>query len=121
MGRPVPEMLRYLRGGSTLIAFINARRSEYGVEPICEQLPIAPSTYYELKRRQVDPSHLPPRAQRGGALTDSIHRLWEEYFRVYGARNVRRQLRRAGIPVARCTIDRLMRRDGLCGVVGGTQ
>ena len=38
-----------------MIAFIDAHRSEYGVEPICEQLPIAPSTYYEHKGRQVDP------------------------------------------------------------------
>ena len=102
-----------------MIAFIDAHRSEYGVERICEQLPIAPSTYYEHKRREVDPSRLPSRVQRDGELTGSIHRVWEENFRVYGARKVWRQLHREGVPVARCTIERLMRRDGLCGVVRG--
>ena len=71
-----------------MIAFIDAHRSEYGVEPICEQLPIAPSTYYEHKRREVDLSRLPPRVQRDGELTGSIHRVWEENFRVYGAHRV---------------------------------
>jgi putative transposase len=28
-----------------MVAFIDAHRDEYGVEPICNQLPIAPSTY----------------------------------------------------------------------------
>jgi putative transposase len=93
--------------------------SRVGVEPICEQLPIAPSTYYEHKSRQADPSRLPPRVQRDAELSGSIHRVWEENFRVYGARKVWRQLHREGIPVARCTIERLMRRDGLCGVVRG--
>ena len=102
-----------------MIALIDAHRAEYGVEPICEQLPIAPSTYYEHKSRQADPSRLPPRVQRDAELSGSIHRVWEENFRVYGARKVWRQLHREGIPVARCTIERLMRRDGLCGVVRG--
>jgi len=75
-----------------LIAFIEAHRSEYGVEPICAQLPIAPSIYYEHKSRQVDPSRLPPRVQRDAELTGSIHRAWEENFRVYGARKAWRQL-----------------------------
>jgi putative transposase len=30
-----------------MIAFIDAHRAVYGVEPICRILPIAPSTYYE--------------------------------------------------------------------------
>lgn len=102
-----------------MIAFIDAHRGEYGVKPICEQLPIAPSTYYEHKSRQADPSRLPPRVQRDAELSGSIHRVWEDNFRVYGARKVWRQLHREGIPVARCTIERLMRRDGLCGVVRG--
>ena len=37
-----------------MVAFIDAHRAEYGVEPICAELPIAPSTYYELKARQVE-------------------------------------------------------------------
>ncbi len=73
-----------------MIAFIDAHRAEYGVEPICEQLPIAPSTYYEHKSRQADPSRLPPRVQRDAELSGSIRRVWEENFRVYGARKVHR-------------------------------
>ena len=102
-----------------MLAFIDAHRGEYGVEPICEQLPIAPSTYYEHKSRQADPSRLPPRVQRDAELSGSIRRVWDENFRVYGARKVWRQLHREGIPVARCTVERLMRREGLCGVVRG--
>jgi hypothetical protein len=33
------------------VAFIDAHRDEYGVEPICAELPIAPATYYEPKAR----------------------------------------------------------------------
>ena len=55
-----------------MLAFIDAHRGESGVEPICEQLPIAPSTYYEHKSRQADPSRLPPRVQRDAELSGSI-------------------------------------------------
>ena len=102
-----------------MVAFIDAHRAEYGVESICKQLPIAPSTYYEQKSRQADPSRLPPRVQRDAELSGSIRRVWDENFRVYGARKVWRQLRREGTPVARCTVERLMRRAGLCGVMRG--
>jgi transposase InsO family protein len=102
-----------------MVAFIDAHRAEYGVESICKQLPIAPSTYYEQKSRQADPSRLPPRVRRDAELSGSIRRVWEENFRAYGARKVWRQLRRESTAVARCTVERLMRRDGLCGVVRG--
>ena len=46
-------------------------------------------------------------------------RVWKENFRAYGARKVWRQLNREQIPVARCTVERLMRREGLAGVVRG--
>jgi transposase InsO family protein len=101
------------------MAFIDAHRDQYGVEPICAQLPIAPSTYYEHKSRQRDPSRLPARVQRDAQLCTSIHRVWEENFQAYGARKVWRQLNREHIPVARCTVERLMRREGLQGVVRG--
>lgn len=81
-----------------MVAFIDAHRAEYGVESICKQLPIAPSTYYEQKSRQADPSRLPPRVRRDAELSGSIRRVWEENFRAYGARKVWRQLRREGIP-----------------------
>ena len=102
-----------------MLAFIDAHREHYGVEPICRELPIAPSTYYEHKARESDPSRLPARVQRDRELCGSIRRIWEENFRAYGRRKVWRQLHREGIRAARCTVERLMRREGLQGVVRG--
>jgi putative transposase len=102
-----------------MVAFIDAHRRAHGVEPICQQLQIAPSTYYELRARQADPGRLPLRARRDAELCGSIRRVWEENFRAYGARKVWKQLNRERIAVARCTVERLMRRDGLFGVVRG--
>jgi transposase InsO family protein len=102
-----------------MVAFVDAHRDEYGVEPICAEMPIAPSTYYEAKARQADPRRLPRRVQRDAELCNSIQRVWGENFRVYGVRKVWRQLRREGVPVARCTVQRLMGRLGLRGVVRG--
>jgi hypothetical protein len=51
-----------------MIAFIDAYRGDYGVEPICRVLPIAPSTYHDHAVKQRDPFRLPPRAQRDLAL-----------------------------------------------------
>jgi hypothetical protein len=102
-----------------MLAFIDAHRDQYGVESICKQLPIAPSTYYEHKARRSDPSRIPKRVQRDAELRGSIRRMWHENFRAYGARKVWKQLHREHIPVARCTVERLMRQDGLKGVVRG--
>jgi len=102
-----------------MVSFIDDHREAYGVEPICAELPIAPSTYYEHKARQADTSRLPERARRDAALSEVIDRVWRENRRVYGARKVWRQLNREGIAVARCTVERLMRRMGLVGAVRG--
>ena len=102
-----------------MVAFIDAHRSEYGVEPICAELPIAPSQYYEHKARQGDPSRIPLRRQRDAELCSEIQRVHAENFQVYGARKVWRQLKREDIRVARCTVERLMRSQGLQGVVRG--
>ena len=102
-----------------MLAFIDAHRDEYGVEPICEQLPIAPSTYYEHKARQSDPTRIPKRVQRDAQLCGLIRRVWEENFHAYGQRKVWKQLKREHVRVARCTVERLMRREGLQGVVRG--
>src|SRR5881409_1923071 len=100
-------------------AFIDAHRDEYGVESICAQLPIAPSTYYEHKAREIEPTRVAPRLRRDRELSVDIQRIWEENFQVYGARKVWRQLNREQIVVARCTVERLMRALGLQGVVRG--
>ena len=102
-----------------MVSFIDQHRRQYGVEPICAQLPIAPSTYYLHKARAADPSLIAPRHLRDQTLLAHIQRVWEANFRVYGARKMWRQLNREGIRVARCTIERLMRLQGLQGVVRG--
>jgi putative transposase len=102
-----------------MLAFIDAHRDQYGVESICKQLPIAPSTYYEHKARERDPERTPKRLQRDAELRGSIRRVWEQNLQAYGARKVWKQLRREQLPVARCTVERLMRQEGLRGVVRG--
>ena len=102
-----------------MVAFIDAHREAYGVESICRQLPIAPSTYYEHKAREVDPERLPPRARRDEALKPEIQRVWDENHQVYGARKVWVQLNREQIRVARCTVARLMGILGLQGAKRG--
>ena len=102
-----------------MVDFVDEQRDDYGVEPICTVLPIAPSTYYEQKARQTDPDRLPPRVRRDAILCEEVQRVWDENFQVYGAYKVWRQLNREGHPVARCTIERLMRQMGLQGARRG--
>ena len=102
-----------------MVAFVDAHRTTYGVEPICAVLPIAPSTYYVQKARQADPTRQPARAQRDAWLKPEIDRVWRANRRVYGAKKVWKQLARERIPVARCTVARLMTALGLRGVVRG--
>jgi len=102
-----------------MVSFIDEHRGQYGVEPICRVLPIAPSMYYEMKARAADAGKLPARAQRDRVLRTSIGRVWDDNHQVYGSRKVWRQLRREGTSVARCTVERLMRGMGLQGVVRG--
>src|SRR5207248_2002787 len=89
---------RELRG--PMVAFIDAHRGAYGVEPICAVLPIAPSTYYEAKAREADPARRPARAHQDRVLREDIDRVWRANYRVYGARKVWRQLRREPQPNA---------------------
>ena len=102
-----------------MVDFIDEHRGSIGVEPICSMLPIAPSTYYEEKARERDPSKRPLRQQRDAELRLEIKRIFAENFGVYGARKVWRQMLREKISVARCTVERLMREMGLQGAVRG--
>jgi putative transposase len=104
-----------------MVAFIDDHREEHGVEPICELLPIAPSTYYAHKAVESDPALRSCRAKRDEYLKGEIRRVWEENLRVYGVRKVWRQLNRERIFVARCTVARLMDEMGLQGAVRGKQ
>jgi len=95
----------------------------WGVEPICAVLsehgcPIAPSTYYDA-RTSID--HPSPRELREQELKVEIARVHAENYGVYGARKVWLALNRDGVPVARCTVERLMRELGLAGARRGKQ
>ncbi len=102
------------------MSFIAAHNGRWGVEPICRALQVAPSSYYAATGR-------PPcaRRRRDEVLAGAVRRVWEAHRRVYGADKVWAQLNREygeGTPVgrvARCTVERLMRREGLRGVVRG--
>ena len=91
----------------------------WGVEPICAVLSehgvkIAPSTYYEWRDK------LPTqRQERDTVLVEHIRRVHADNYGVYGPRKVWLALNREGIPVARCTVERLMKTVGLAGVVRG--
>ncbi len=102
-----------------MVRYIDAHRDRYGIEPICKQLPIAPSTYYEYKTRERDPDRESNRSIRDRHLEPEIKRVWKENFEVYGAPKVWRQMKREGFVIARCTVERLMRKLGLRGVTRG--
>jgi transposase InsO family protein len=96
------------------VAFIDEHRDVYGVEPICEVLQFAPSTYYDVKAR------LPSaRSVEDDALKAVIRRLYDDNYSVYGYRKMWHALRREGHVVARCRVQRLMREMGLAGAVRG--
>jgi putative transposase len=99
-----------------IVEFVDAQRDEHGVEPICAALEdtaaqIAPSTYYAAKSR-------PPsaRAVRDAELVPQLRRIHRENLGVYGARKLHAELNRQGVEVARCTVERLMRAEGLRGI-----
>ena len=102
-----------------MIAFIDDHRADFGVEPICRMLPIAPSTYHAHAARRAEPAGLPARTRRDAELKGDIQRVFQDNFEVYGARKVWRQLRREGQDVARCTVERLMKDLGIQGAVRG--
>ena len=91
--------------------FIDEHRSIFGVEPICQALTIAPSTYYAAKTR-------PPskRSLEDARMKTEIERVHEANFDVYGVRKVWHQLRREDVDIGRDHVGRLMDELGLCGV-----
>jgi putative transposase len=101
------------------VRFIRGHKGVFGIEPICRVLsqhgcPIAPSTYYDTAGR-------PPsaRAVRDEQLKAAVTRVHQDNYGVYGARKVWLALNRQGVPVARCTVERLMRELGLAGARRG--
>jgi putative transposase len=101
-------------------SFVDQHRELHGVEPICRVLQIAPSGYRRhAARRLPTPALCSPRAKRDAALVPHIERVWRANLQVYGAKKVWRQLHREDHAAARCTVERLMRRQGLHGVIRG--
>ncbi|TQN49661.1 Transposase for insertion sequence element IS629 [Acidithiobacillus thiooxidans ATCC 19377] len=92
--------------------FVDEYRSDFGVEPICKVPQMAPSGYRRYAASQRRPELRSPRMIRDEALLTEIQRVWESSRTVYGADKVWRQLHREGFLVARCTVERLMRRQG---------
>ncbi|MFI6428626.1 IS3 family transposase [Promicromonospora sp. NPDC050880] len=94
-----------------IVDYIQAHRHQFGVEPICRVLQVAPSTYYAATSR-------PPSARSitDAASTAVIEQVHGANYGVYGARKVHAELRRQGHQIARCTVERLMRSAGLRGI-----
>jgi transposase InsO family protein len=102
-----------------VMSFIDAHREDLGIEPICRELAVAPSSYHEHARRQADPGRRSARARRDDEIKAQIKRVHEASSGLYGARKVWHQLLRDGVAVARCTVERLMAAMGLEGVRRG--
>ena len=99
--------------------FVDTNRHQHGVEPICKVLQTAPSAYRRHAARQRQPEQRSARAQHDDVLLVHIERVWQVNMQLYGADKVWRQLKREGIAAARCTVERLMRQQGIAGVRRG--
>jgi transposase InsO family protein len=102
-----------------MIAFIEEHREVYGVEPICRVLPIAPATFHRHAAIARNPGLASDRARQDKEDFDEIRRVYDKSRGRYGARKVWHQLRRDEHDIARCTIERLMRKEELQGVTRG--
>jgi putative transposase len=102
-----------------VMAFIDAHRKDLGIEPICRELAVAPSSYHEHAVRLADPDKRSARARRDDEIKEQIRRVHAASFGLYGTRKVWHQLRREKVTVAKCTVERLMHAMGLRGVRRG--
>ena len=102
-----------------MYALVQEHRHTHGVEPICKVLQIAPSAYRRHAARCRDSTLRSARAQRDARLMPKIEQVWNANLQVYGADKVWMQMNREGEEVARCTVERLMRRLSLRGVRRG--
>jgi putative transposase len=93
------------------VAFIDANRDEFGVEPICDSLQVAPSTYYAAKKRTPSAREL-----RDQLMMTILMTLWTANRKVYGAHKLWKAARRAGHDIGRDQTARLMRQMGIEGV-----
>ena len=102
-----------------VMSFIDTHHGELGIEPICRELAIAPSSWHEHAARLADPGKRSARARRDDGIIEQISRVHDASFGLYGNRKVWHQLRREGIKVAKCTVEQLMRSMGLSGIRRG--
>jgi putative transposase len=102
-----------------VMSFIDDHREELGIEPICRELAVAPSSYHEHAARLADPQRRSARARRDDEIKAQIAQVHAASFGLYGTRKVWHQLRREGNKVAKCTVERLMRAMGLAGIRRG--
>ena len=98
---------------------VDAHRATHGVEPMCKVLHGAPSGYRRHAAHKRNPDLRCTRAKVDDTLKPEIQRVWQANMRVYGADKVWKQMNREGMAVARCTVERLMKRLGLQGVRRG--
>ena len=97
-----------------IVGFIDENRDELGVEPICRDLQVAPSTYYAAKSRP-----LSARAVRDAVMIPILLTIWKANYSVYGAHKLWKAARRAGHDIGRDQVARLMRQAGIRGVKRG--
>jgi transposase InsO family protein len=102
-----------------VMSFIDSHREELGIEPICRELAVAPSSYHAHAARLADPAKRSARARRDDEIKEQIGQVHEASSGLYGTRKVWHQMRREGSKVAKCTVERLMRAMGLAGVRRG--
>jgi putative transposase len=97
-----------------IVGYIDINRKEFGVEPICTVLQVAPSTYYAAKSR-------PPsaRAVRDAVMLPILLALWQANYSVYGAHKLWKAARRAGHDIGRDQVARLMRQAQIRGIKRG--
>ena len=100
-------------------AFVDKHRDAYGVEPLCKVLQVAPSAYRRHAALLRAPHNRCARAHRDEILMPQIERVRQTNMQVFGADKVWHQLTRESVTVARCTVERLMRKMGLRGVMRG--
>ncbi len=94
-----------------MVTFIDENRDEFGVEPICTTLQVAPSTYYDNKRRP-----LSARAVRDAVMMPILLTLFEVNYSVYGVRKLWVAAKRDGHDIGRDQVARLMKVLDIQGV-----
>jgi putative transposase len=99
-----------------IVGFIDEHRNEFGVEPICRVLQVAPSTYYAATRRELAPS---ARAVRYVVMMRVLTVLWIANRKVYGAHKLWKAAHCAGHDIDRDQLARLMRQTQIKGSPAG--